>query len=349
MSYFFLIVIFVHKIIALWRAFQMFWYHTSPTLSLTLQLKPWKYCSPSNNIFFRCSYVVQVKGVTRPVGFDAQVCVDTNLCSVGCKNVTLNIFPSIPVRFWSPGQAWCWTVMSTHQLVNYIWMSCSQGLMRYRLTHRKKMAVMSLNSCLPSGGCQLKPISYAYISQMLSVDETAEWIAACNFGSSFWMCGVNSFHWYETTPILSATPTGIFVQTRWSFNSASFPLLLAPPLLGPPVWKHQWWRELAQDFQFYMDMSPLDIVVFPSLYVFLKECAGWSSWNYTLMFSEFNLFCIRTYCLTCAVHCGNWVIVGIISSVALEKNQHFMWVLWTVCFENFENWGLNLVRKPWIG
>lgn len=197
MSYFFLLMIFVYKIIALWRAFQMFWYHTSPTLSLTLQLKPWKHCSPSNNILFRCSCVVQVKGVTRSMGFDVQVNVDTNLCSVGYKNVTLNIFPSIPIGFWSPEQARCWRVVGTHQLVNYIWMSCSQGLMGYRLTCRKKMAVMSLNSCLPSGGCQLKPILHANISQMLSIDEIAEWIAACNFRFSFWMCGVNSFHWHE--------------------------------------------------------------------------------------------------------------------------------------------------------
>lgn len=149
---FFLIMIFVHKIIVLWRALRMFWYHTSPTLSLTLQLKPWKYCLPSSNIPFRYSYVVKVKGVTRPVGFDAQVNADTTLCSVGYMNVTLSIFARIPDRFWSPEQAWCWTVMGTHQLVNYIWMSWSQGLMEYRQTSGKEMAVVSLNPCcLPSG------------------------------------------------------------------------------------------------------------------------------------------------------------------------------------------------------
>lgn len=122
----------------------------------------------------------------------------------------LNIFPSIPNRFWSPEQAWCWTVMDTHQLVNYIWMSCSQGLIEYRQNSRKKKAVMSLNSCLPRGwcGCQLKLISYAYINQMLSIDEIVEWIQL-------------PLAW--NNPYILCNSNGNFVQTRWSFNSASSP------------------------------------------------------------------------------------------------------------------------------
>lgn len=253
----------------LWRALQKFWYHTSPTLSLTLQLKHWIYCSPSSNILFRCSYAVQVKGVTRPLGFDAQVNAATNLCRVGYRSVTLNIFPSIPVRFWSPEQPWCWRVMGNHQLVNYTWMSCSQGLMGYRQACRKKMAGLSLNSCLPRGwcGCQLKPISYAYISQMLSIDENVEWIAAYIFRSSFWTCGVNNFHWHETTHICSAIPTGIFVQTRWSFNSASSPLLLAPPLSGPPAWNINGSGSWHKIFNFTW-MCHLFILLYSLLYVF---------------------------------------------------------------------------------
>lgn len=225
MSYFFLILSLVSKIVP-WRAFQMFWYHTSPTLSLTLQLKPWKYCSPSSTISFGCSCVVQVRGVTRPVGFDAPVTADTTLCSAGYKNATLNIFPNIPDRFWSPEQA----VLGAHQLVHYIWLSCSQGLMEYGQTSKKKMAAASLNPCLPSGwwGCQLKPISCAYIKCSPLMKLWNELLPIRHkLSSRFWMCGVNRFHWHETTPKFSAIPN--FVQAGWSFSSASSPHPLAAP------------------------------------------------------------------------------------------------------------------------
>jgi len=34
-----------------------------------------------------------------------------------------------------------------------------------------------------------------------------------------------------------------------------------------------------------MDLSPFNIVVFLALSLSLKECAGWSSWNYIFTFS----------------------------------------------------------------